>query len=312
MSEPEVAPYGGLLTKSLDEEKEREAKLQEQSIEVNVNNVVETVRPEALHLRGVDTLSTDDIKAYIDYYINYLVKEVPVEGEDSPTVEYEALPIDQQLEFRVQWVSDTSVNIVFKTMEQALDTLQKLSISLNQEMQQEVPEMTRIQDAIQEREAKPFSPVIQFRKHQNLSNRLGISTDESSNQDESKFMDEDESSVVLYTRLSFQSDRKVKNARAYSRYYLLHGEPERKPHRGSFRGRGAHRSSRFNKEDDLFAEKLRKVGRNTRESRESREGRGSRGRHRRDENDDDDLFADKLKNLQKDGRDRSRSPMRID
>ena len=40
-------------------------------------------------------------------------------------------------------------------------------------------------------------------------------------------MEEDESSIELIIRQSFQSDRKVKNAREYSRYYLIHGEPER-------------------------------------------------------------------------------------
>ena len=30
MSEPQVAPYGGLLTKTVDDEKARESKLQEQ------------------------------------------------------------------------------------------------------------------------------------------------------------------------------------------------------------------------------------------------------------------------------------------
>jgi hypothetical protein len=89
---------------------------------------------------------------------------------------------------------------------------------------------------------------------------------------------------VLYIRQSFQSDKKVKNAKEYSRYYLLHGEPERRRfYKRERRDRSDRRSSRRKSEEDLFADKLKQAKKN-------------------DYGDDDeDLFADRM---------RERSPSR--
>lgn len=300
MDEP--APYGGLMTKTLDDEKEREARLIEQAIEVTVNNQTEVLRPEALHLRGVDSLSTEDIKAFIDYYTNYVVEEkeeiVEGEGEVIKKFVYEQLPLDEQITFKVQWINDSSVNIAFQSHEDSYKALKMISItSSNPNSAAPEPkfnDQAYIADIVQERETKPFNPVIEFRKQQNLLNRLGgdIETNNATEKganDESAGMDEDESSVVLFVRQSFQSDRKVKNASAYSRYYLLHGEPERKPYRKhkyrqreSINSRGRERDS-----EDLFADKLKKRKNGKYENHEEEE----------------DLFADKL-------RQRDRSPSR--
>ncbi|CUM46409.1 uncharacterized protein AC631_04530 [Debaryomyces fabryi] len=309
MSEPQVAPYGGLLTKTLDDEKARESKLQEQSIEVQVNNQTEVLRPEALHIRGVDSLSTEDIKAFIDYYVNYTVSEEQeqTEGQDEPTTKivYEPFPIDEQITFRIQWINDTSVNVSFKTMEDAHNALKSISISSNPNIEVELNEEQKIQDAIQERETKPYAPIIAFRKQQNLSNRLGVAADGDKEQnpvEQDNTMDEDDTSIVLYVRQSFQSDRKVKNASAYSRYYLLHGEPERKPRRhNKYRLRESHHNHRRERkpeqdeEEDLFAHKLR-------QSRPANRGR----------DDEEDLFPGRSRSRTDSNRDRSRSPMRID
>lgn len=312
MSEPQVAPYGGLLTKTLDDEKAREAKLEQQAIEVQVNGQTEVLRPEAIHVRGVDNLSTEDIKAFVDYYINYTVSEQQeqVEGQEEPTtkINYEPLPIDEQITFRIQWINDTSVNISFKTMEDAHKALTGISISSNPNIVVDLNEEQKIQDAIQERETKPYRPIIDFRKQQNLSNRLGVASEANENQntvEQDNGMDEDDSSIVLYVRQSFQSDRKVKNASAYSRYYLLHGEPERKPrHHNKYRLRESHRGRRDRRdrrndeeEEDLFADKLR-------------QSRNENGRNRRA--DEEDLFPGRSRSRTNSTRDRSRSPMRID
>lgn len=304
--QPQVAPYGGLLTKTLEDEKNQEKKLEEQAIEVTYNDKTEIVRPEALHVRGVDSLSTEDIKAYIDYYVNFNVTEKTVQdGEQSEGTKfvYEPLPIDEQTYFRIQWVNDTSVNITFKSMEKAHAAL--LAIVLEENLDgdefESLSELDRLRKAIEERPTKSYKPIIEFKKHMDLKNRLNIgdTNGEANAPEEDKGMDEDDTAIELFVRQSFQSDRKVKNASAYSRYYLLHGEPERKPYHPRKR-RHDNRRSRGRRgddeEEDLFAYKMNKSSNAN--------------------DDDDDLFADKLKEKKQNGRSRSRSrsrsPMRIE
>lgn len=293
MEEP--TPYGGVLVQSIVEEKEREQKLKDQAVEVNINGQVETLRPEAIFLKGVDSLSTDNIKGFVDYYVNYEYVKVPkqTEGEKEPqetemtdetefVEKFQEKPFDEVLKFRVQWINDTSVNVVFETHEAAVQALKNLSISGNPNNVQE----EELNELIQERETKPYNPTIEFQKKSSLASRLGL------DEKKDEGMEEDETSLHIVTRMSLQSDRKIKNASAYSRYYLIHGEPERKPRyrndRGRGRGRG--RGGRRNERDyDLFANKLR-----------------------RDEP-EEDLFAEKLKNRDRSptrDSDRDRSPMR--
>lgn len=279
MAEP--APYGGLLTKTLDDEKEQENKLKQQAITINVNGNPETIRPEAIHIRGVDNLSTDDIKAYVDYYINYNVTESMDDG--APV--YEQLPYDEQSHFRVQWINDESVNLAFKTHAQAAAALAKLSVFAGPQLDGQEPpsELTEeyVAQLVQEREGKPYSATENFKKQISLASRLGDKIEDNANEDEGP------RTIELFLRLSFQSDKKVKNASAYSRYYLFHGEPDRsvpqyrnRERRG--RGRGGNRSRgsrRKEEEPDLFAERL----------------------NHRSRAEEDDLFADRL---------RERSPTR--
>lgn len=286
------APYGGIMVQSLQEDNDRKNTLEKQTVEVNVNGNPEQIRPEAIFIRGVDSLSTKDIESFINYYLNYLVKTET--SEDGDKLVYEQVPLDQQLKFRVQWINDSSVNIAFKTHEEAKKGLDAISITSMNPAIAPTPDVLQDDDyfspeylstIVQERETKPYNPVIQFQKQTDLATRLGI---EKPGPDDSSIMEEDESAVVLYTRQSFQSDRKVKNASVYSRYYLLHGEPERKP----YKKRQFHRPKRNNnrrgrvedeEEEDLFAHKLKQRSRDR-----SRDGEGSRDR------------------------DRSRSPMRLD
>jgi hypothetical protein len=302
MTEPVIAPYGGLMTKTLDDEKERESKLEEQAVDIVVNGTSETIRPEALHLRGVDSLSTDDIKAFIDYYINYNVFHP---DDDSTSTVYEPLPIDEQKTLRIEWINDSSVNVVFQTYEIAQDTLSKLSITGSNPNIPKPEVSYDLAEAVQERETKLYNPILTFKKQRDLSSRLGIETQQETAPIES--MEEDESSVVLYVRQALQSDKKVKNAKLYSRYYLIHGEPERRE-RGSRRGRGRGRSDRGGRrgrddrredrrqeqvsdEEDLFANKMKNGN--------------------RQEDEEEDLFAHKMRERSP-GRDREHSPMNID
>ncbi|EGW32158.1 uncharacterized protein SPAPADRAFT_61241 [Spathaspora passalidarum NRRL Y-27907] len=320
MSEqPEVAPYGGFITRTLDVEKEREEKLKEQAIEVNVNSHTEIIRPEAIYITGVDSLSTDDIKAFVDYYLNYNVIET-VNEDETKNITYEPLPFDDQIQFKVEWINDSSVNIRFDTHEESAKALHKISITQGNPdvIDTDEPPVISFTDPqyinniIQLRESKPYTPVIQFRKQQSLVNRLGVkpeaeteSTEKTENTEnaesapvEESAMEEDESSVVLYTRQSFQSDRKVKNAAQYSRYYLIHGEPERKPYRKHKRRREPKPEpvEEQEPEEDLFADRLSFI--------ENRKSREPSARAEQFDN-EEDLFADKLRQ-----RERSRSPVR--
>lgn len=279
----EPAPYGGIMVQSLTETNERKELLQSQAVEVSVNNSQQTIRPEAIFIKGVDSLSTKEIESFINYYLNFQVSTETTETGDLKRV-FEQLPLEEQLHFRVQWINDSSVNVSFKSHDEAKKALDAISItSLNPAIPEELGvsdyfSETYLSLIVQERETKPYNPTLEFQKQSDLASRLGIAP--ASNTLESSNMDEDESAVVLYTRISFQSDRKVKNASVYSRYYLLHGEPERKP----YKKRPQHRQRRNRDyDDDLF--------------------RGKRGRD--NNNEEEDLFAHKM-------RERERSPLRME
>lgn len=284
MTEPEVAPYGGFIVKTLEDEKANEAQLEELAIEVEYNGTTQKLRPEALRLNGVDNLSTEEIKSYVDYYLNYTTSR----NEELDKIEYNQIPFDEQITFRVEWIDDSNVNVVFKTNQDNLRALRQLS---RDPIEIDDNDSTFINEVIQERRAKDYNPIIAFRSSQSLSNRLGLK--EKAKDDEQEGMIEDESSIELRIRQSFQLDRKVKNASQYSRYYLIHGEPERPR-----RSRSIHRHRRREPEilakkeeeqEDLFADKLK-------------QGRSSSRKQAIEE--EEDLFAEKLK------RSRSRSPTR--
>lgn len=310
MDQPAVAPYGGFIVKSLDDEKANQAELEKQSIEVDVDGQTQQLRPEAIRLNGVDNLSTEEIKAYVEYYLNY------TSSVDSETgkISYAQKPFQEQITFRVEWIDDSNVCIVFKTSDEnrkALEVLREDPITTSPE------DPSYVNAIIQEQKAKPYDPIIAFRKAQSMSVRLGLVDESLENKESSGDMDEDQSSIELIIRQAFQLDRKVKNASQYSRYYLIHGEPERQPRRRrqphhNSRPRHAKQQQEDAEEEDLFAEKLN----STRQRSSSRNnGTGEEEdedlfkdlksrRSRRDVDDEEDLFADKLR------RTRSRSPTR--
>lgn len=268
------------MTRAIDEENDREEKLKLQQVEVSINGESHILRPEALHIRGVDNLSSNDIQAFVDYYVNYTKTESGYEAASE--IKW----------FRVQWIDDSNVNVVFKTHEDANFGLNKLSISSGPNATEDLKSSEFSQEyvlsIVQERESKPYNPTIEFHKYQNEMKKLAQGDDEKDlfeskkekvqkEREEVSQMDEDETSVVLYVRNSLQSDRKVKNAAAYSRYYLLHGEPDRlRPRRqpNGVQGRGDFSRELATDQGDLFADKLK-----IRAEREI----------------DDDLFAHKLR-----------------
>ncbi|GEQ67412.1 hypothetical protein JCM33374_g1077 [Metschnikowia sp. JCM 33374] len=268
----EPAPYGGFMTRTIDVEKQQKELLAKQEVEVIVNGTAETLRPNAIHVRGVDNLSTEEISAFVDLYLNH-DSEAPNEA-DAPAYHR----VDDSIWFRVQWIDDSNANIIFNTHSDALQALERLSEHWpqveNSASEESEPSGVFSQDyldvLVEERKAKSYSASIPFYKYQKHLKEMAEGSDlfeakkaEIEEQKESE-MDEDSSSVVLYIRQALQSDRKVRNAAAYSRYYLLHGEPDRtKP----------------------------------RPSRRDLDDTRGRGTYARDEDDDEDLFASKIKTV---------------
>ncbi|OBA19538.1 hypothetical protein METBIDRAFT_45826 [Metschnikowia bicuspidata var. bicuspidata NRRL YB-4993] len=259
----EPAPYGGFMTRTIAGENEQKELLARQAAEVDVGGVSETLRPDAVHIRGVDNLSTEEIEAFVDLYLN-------VES-DGP--EYRRQ--DEPVWFRVQWVDDSSANVLFKTHADSLRALQRLS-----EQWPAVENTAGGPDAggpafsapflaalVEERRARPYAAAVPYHQHRQQLKELADGQDlfqakkaELEEQKQSA-MDEDGSPVVLHVRQALQSDRKVKNAAAYSRYYLLHGEPDRTRPRvarrgGEARGRGTYARAEDDGED-LFAAKIK-------------------------------------------------------
>lgn len=258
------------MTRTRDEEKEQQAVLEQQQAEVSVGGVAEVLRPEALHIRGVDSLSTEDITTYIDYYANYT--------RDGDTFVAREDPV----RFRVQWIDDANVNAVFKTHREASDVLRSVCAFSGATPDGALP-AEYVAQLVEEREAYAYAPTLALRRYlQQQEEDLFAAKKEQAQQQSA--MDEDDSSVVLHVRVSLQLDRKVKNAAAYLRYYLLHGEPDRtRPRRPANGRRSRGNYARDDGDDeDLFAAKLKSTG----------------GRSRDDE---EDLFASRM---------RERSPSR--
>lgn len=259
MAEP--APYGGFMTRTIDAENEQKEIIEKLLIEIDYDGQKQTVRPEALHLRGVDNLSTDDIKAFVDYYLNW---------EDLGDGQFKEK--EEPAWFRVQWIDDSNVNVVFKTHKDSLLALNALC-QIEEQQAEDIFSPEHLEYILKEREAKLYSDTLPFNKyHQSLKKQkeeqdlfADKTKEQEKSQEEETEMDEDSSAVVIYIRQSFQSDQKTKNASAYSRYYLLHGEPDRRErHRNERyiprkeRGRLSDRpQSNGDDEEDLFASKLR-------------------------------------------------------
>lgn len=174
---------------------------------IDVDDDMSDLRPNSILLQGVDDLSTNNVERYIYHFC-------------------------PKIDHTIEWVNDTSLNIVCSDEDSANTLMEMISESTEKDLPKS-----------QLRKCKPYS----------------------------------DSSVVLQCRISLTSDRKVRNARAQSRYYLHHGEPGEELHSRFDRG-GRHEGRRSREPvsrersrsrsplsrmrglqgDDLFPEKLRK------------------------------------------------------
>ena len=157
--------------------------------------------PHGLFFKGVDDLSTRDVKLYIDSYIK-------------PDERFNNREEYAKFDYKLQWINDTSINAIFVSEEGAMDALKILSTVPVEEISNSV-----------ERPSQPFSDAV---KEQ---------------------IKKDTEGVQLYVRQAVNGDKKVKGARNYSRYYLLHGEPEPTDYVHNNRRRNKY-NNRRNDEDD--------------------------------------------------------------
>ncbi|VEU22024.1 DEKNAAC103002 [Brettanomyces naardenensis] len=147
-------------------------------------------RPNALYLRGVESLDTRAIKGYVDSYIK-------------PDYTFAEREKYAKFNYKLEWVNDDSINIVFLAGEDAPEGAQTaLRLLTDESADIETLEPTA------ERTARPYLK-------------------EATNEEATATIAPQPEHIDLTIRQSFYGDRKVKNARIYSRYYLLHGEPDR-------------------------------------------------------------------------------------
>ncbi|GMM33742.1 hypothetical protein DASC09_010670 [Saccharomycopsis crataegensis] len=161
--------------------------------------------------------------------------------------------VDQRINrFTIEWINDTSICVVFDDAESCSKALAMLT--------NDYDDVTRF-DSTTERKAKTYF--------------FGEQPKETG--EEQKQQNE------IYIREAYQTDKKEKNAKDKSRYYLLYGEPERsrRPRQGT---------SRRNYSKNNYRERDTYVP-----------GRSSRGGDGRGQSDEDDLFAGKFPSLSSGG-----------
>ena len=153
-------------------------------------NTTEQTTPHKVHIRGVDYLTTDDIKAFS-------LEHFP---SDPPT--------------RIEWIDDTSANIVYDTPATALKALDN---------------MTR--NTLGDAYATPFPPIL-----------LRVAK---------PFSTHPESTLQIRTALF--SDQKRPRAHEASRFYMMHPEydprEKRRRDRSHHSGNGDYNRRRYGKEE---------------------------------------------------------------
>lgn len=147
--------------------------------------------PEKVHIRGLDNLTTDDVKKFAHHYYDERIT-------------------------RVEWIDDSSLNLVYGSNDIAETALRKFSA-------QELPEDISQLPILQSFSANPFP---------------------------------DNPKISLQVRLAVVGDRKQRGARERSRFYLFnpeHDPAERRKREGGRRYRdrddGGYRSQRYDERE---------------------------------------------------------------
>ncbi|ODV61788.1 NCBP3 domain-containing protein ASCRUDRAFT_85321 [Ascoidea rubescens DSM 1968] len=246
------------------------------------------IRLNSLKIDGVNDLSTTDIKTYLDHYLNDTISDEQ----------------DKILRFRIQWIDDNSLNVIFESIDDCSNALRILSVfdSVDASINSKITDKRR---------SKPFI--------KNLFSKSNYQEDEKLNQEDYKINRDANNNIIFTITQSTIDDKKVRNARERSRYYLLHGEPTRKKiykttqrknnYRkktdNSYRDRDQLNKSRYEDsfEDDLFKSKkyLFKNNQNNHNPKLYPDFRLKNNDNNDDADDADDLFGDKFSNSIKTG-----------
>lgn len=160
------------------------------------------IREDTLHLRGVDNLSTRLVKEYLERYV-------------------------ADRDFKIEWINDSSLNIIFDTPDEASESLVALT---------------------KEYEEKSLEPTVERA---------------------ARIYDKTMPEIDLTIRIANTDDKKLKNASAYSRFYLINPEEQQNYRREQITYRNDDRTPEFrerekrrrkraiNDEGDLFPERVR-------------------------------------------------------
>lgn len=193
-----------------------------------------------LHLRGVDDLSTNEIKSYLDQHVK-------------PGYSFAKRDQFLHLVYRLEWINDSELNVVFTNEDQKLahwgatEALKRLEKKEDGVLDSGDP------SPLQERRCWDLLRVVEG---QGKGKAVKVSADAARalatiNTSDETHVDQDvdgvegtnltpladaapvtETNVVvsdpvaLFVRYATSEDRKVANSKEQSRYYLLHGEPK--------------------------------------------------------------------------------------
>lgn len=177
------------MVRSLEEDKERLALLEAQLVFVGYEGRSEMIRPEALALIGVDSMSTDEIDQFVKLCIG-----------------------DRSLDFKIEWVNDTMAVVAFLTHDACIEARSCLIGKDLSTPPKELSDPEYTASLMVESDTLPLPAKAEA--------------------------EEGSVPAVLRLRQALQTDKKMKNANVYSRYYLLHGEPDRQRRRKERAGRG--------------------------------------------------------------------------
>lgn len=175
--------------------------------------------PSKLHLRGVDDLSTNEIKSYLDQHIK-------------PGYSFAKRDAYKHLHYLIEWINDSELNVSFICEDPKLaqwgatEAIKHLEYHTSEEDQSEPL------DPLQERRCWDLLRVTDGKSagkqvvKSDIANQYAVA----SGLEETKEVDEMEKPtladpITLFVRYATELDHKVANSKEQSRYYLIHGEP---------------------------------------------------------------------------------------
>lgn len=175
--------------------------------------------PNKLHIRGVDDLSTNELKSYLDQHIK-------------PGYSFSKKEEYKHLFYRLEWINDSELNVNFVSEDPTLaqlgaaEAIKHLAFHVAEE-----GELAPL-DPLQERRCWDLLRVTDGKSagkqvlKSDIAMQYAITSGlqqplEETGEEKPTVSDP----VTLFVRYATPSDRKIANSKEQSRYYLIHGEP---------------------------------------------------------------------------------------